>query len=76
MEPILRSGSSRLNLYTEMFNEVNFCPAVRNTSTKSDNNCFKLYYYYDSKRERVVIIKIIIREPSNSPIHSFSLILK
>ena len=38
MEPILRSGRSRSKLKLEVYNEVNFRPAVRNTVTKFDIN--------------------------------------
>ena len=46
MEPILTSRSKGLNLNTEVFNEGNFRPAVRNTVTKCDINCLTLYYYF------------------------------
>ena len=43
MEPILTSRSSRL---PEVFNEVNFRPAVCNTVAKFDIHYFELYYYF------------------------------
>ena len=46
MEPILTSLSSRQIKILEVSNEGNFRPAVCNTVTKFDINCFELYYYF------------------------------